>query len=117
MNLTEAVNLACKEETLLAALTFICTWETERVVEQARENKQWDTCFNICLGRVMQKYVHVLILESRCDFWNDPLGKNITLNPTRNMTLDLESTKNITSEGSAALNPTTEPSQSENQHE
>ena len=55
-NFTQAVEKACKEPTLLDALTFICIWESERVVKQCRENEQWDTCFKICLKGVMNNY-------------------------------------------------------------
>ena len=41
MNITEATKRACEEPTLLDALTFICVWESERVVH----NDQWDTRF------------------------------------------------------------------------
>ena len=56
MNIKEAVDRACEEATLLDALTFICIWESERIVKQARNNKQWETCFKVCLKKVMEKY-------------------------------------------------------------
>ncbi len=56
MRLPEAVDRACQEPTLLDALTFICIWETERIVRQARGNEQWDTCFRVCLQAVKAQY-------------------------------------------------------------
>jgi len=62
MNITEATKRACKEPTLLDALTWICVWESERVVKQAKKNlrdlegKGWDTCFRACLKEVMREY-------------------------------------------------------------
>jgi len=56
MNIAEAVNRACEEPTLLDALTWICIWESERVVKQARVNPQWETCFHICLRLVTEEY-------------------------------------------------------------
>jgi len=62
MKIKEAVNIACKESTLLDALTWICIWESERIVKQAKKNqrdmngKGWDTCFRYCLNEVMDKY-------------------------------------------------------------
>lgn len=60
MTINEAVKRACQEPTLLDALSWICIWESERIVKQAKKNlrdvdgKGWDTCFKICLGRVMR---------------------------------------------------------------
>lgn len=63
MNINEAVNEALKQPTLIKALSYICTWENERAVKQAIENPgsgangaQWDTCFEICISRVMEAY-------------------------------------------------------------
>lgn len=56
MNITEATKRACEESTLLDALTWICIWESERVVKQARANPQWETCFGICLKLVTEEY-------------------------------------------------------------
>ena len=56
MNLTEAAEKACKEPTLVKALVFICLWESERIVHQARENPTWDTCFEVCIQSVLAKY-------------------------------------------------------------
>ncbi len=52
MNLIEASAAACREPTLVAALTWIAVWETERVVKQARDNMQWETCFRVCFEQV-----------------------------------------------------------------
>jgi hypothetical protein len=66
MNITEAVNIACKQPTLLDALSFICVWESERIVKQALSNYRsglsgsngtmWDTCFKVCLKNVLENY-------------------------------------------------------------
>ena len=62
MNIDEAVKEACKRSTLLDALTFICIWESERIVKQAKkklydaDGKGWDTCFRFCLAGVVKKY-------------------------------------------------------------
>lgn len=55
MNITEATKRACEEPTLLDALTWICVWESERAIKQAKENSQWETCFRICMESVMEK--------------------------------------------------------------
>ena len=62
MNISEAVEKACQEPTLLKALTWICVWESERIVKQAKkelvdiEGKGWDTCFEVCLGIIIKTY-------------------------------------------------------------
>lgn len=56
MNFKEATDRACEEDTLLDALTYICIWESERVVKQARANDQWETCFRISLKGVIETY-------------------------------------------------------------
>lgn len=56
MNITKAVNKACQEPTLIDALTWICTWESERIVKQARENSTWETLFRYCIREVMEQY-------------------------------------------------------------
>lgn len=56
MNITEATKKACEEPTLLEALTWICVWDSERVVKQARANAQWGTCFKVCLKSVLDNY-------------------------------------------------------------
>ncbi len=55
-NIIEATKRACEEPTLLDALTWICVWESLRVVKQARENPQWETCFKVCLRSVLDNY-------------------------------------------------------------
>lgn len=64
LNIDEAVKEACKQATLLDALTWICIWESERAIAQARFNlgsgsngAGWDTCFRFCLKRVMEEYL------------------------------------------------------------
>ncbi len=62
MNLKEATKIACREPTLLDALTWICVWESERIVKQAKkeirdmDGKGWDTCFKICLKSIIDNY-------------------------------------------------------------
>ena len=62
MNIDEATKRACQEPTLLDALTWICIWESERAIKQAKkelrdaEGKGWDTFFRVCLKSVMEKY-------------------------------------------------------------
>lgn len=56
MNITEATQRACQEPTLLDTLTWICVWESERVVRQTRETPQWETCFRVCLESVLKAY-------------------------------------------------------------
>ena len=62
MNIKEAVEKACEEPTLIDALSWICVWESERAIAQAKLNlvdadgKGWDTCFKFCIERVFEKY-------------------------------------------------------------
>jgi len=62
MNINQAAERACQEPTLLDALTWICVWESERAIKQAKKNlvdvegKVWDTFFKICLKSVIDKY-------------------------------------------------------------
>lgn len=56
MDITEATKRACEEPTLLDAFSWICVWESERVVKQARENAQWETCFKVCLRSILDSY-------------------------------------------------------------
>ncbi len=63
-NIDEAVARACRETTLLDALTWIAVWENNRAVKQAGENDRWETCFRANFRRVMEKfqpppYVHI----------------------------------------------------------
>ena len=81
-NIKEAVIRACQEPTLLDALTWICIWESERVIYQARYNfgsgsneAGWDTCFRVCLKQVMESYEKLSNQESKA--MNDLLSMNI----------------------------------------
>lgn len=67
VSLSEAVKEACKQPTLLDALSWIAVWESERVIQQARkfyetgvstasDGKGWDTCFRVCFKLVMEAY-------------------------------------------------------------
>ena len=66
MNIKEATERACQEPTLLDALSWICVWETERVIKQYDRNElttsecckggRWETCFKVCLKSVMETY-------------------------------------------------------------
>jgi len=63
MTIDQAVARACEEPSLLDALSWICIWESERAIKQARERygsgtdgAGWDTCFRVCLKRVMESY-------------------------------------------------------------
>jgi hypothetical protein len=50
MTLPEAIRWAMEGQTrLIDAQVKICIWETERIVNQARTNPTWDTCFHRCL--------------------------------------------------------------------
>lgn len=69
MRIAEAVEKACQEPSLVAALSFICLWESERIVKQAHKNltnntpanpdtgQMWETCFEICIKSVLDRYV------------------------------------------------------------
>jgi hypothetical protein len=63
----DAIDLACREPTLIKALAFIALWECERVVSQAHKHlsKQtpdhlgeqgWDTFFEYLIKEVMEQY-------------------------------------------------------------
>ena len=56
MNITEALARAIQEPTLLKAMSWICLWESERVVKQARAYPTWDTCFEHCLKLVIEAW-------------------------------------------------------------
>jgi len=64
----EALVRACKEDTLIKALSWIALWESERVVKQAKaffetgtrtgsHGGGWDTCFEYCFNAVNERYV------------------------------------------------------------
>lgn len=71
----EAVDRACQEPTLADALSWICVWESERVVRQAHEffntgirqpdGKGWDTCFKVCIKAVMNGYLDKKLAQAR----------------------------------------------------
>jgi hypothetical protein len=68
LNIDQAVAEACKQPTLVKALDWICVWECERAIDQAKnrpgtgaEGKGWDTCFELCIQRVMVGYAAKLI--------------------------------------------------------
>jgi hypothetical protein len=66
MNMHEAVEEACKQPTLVDALSWIAVWECERAIAQAKkffetgrrtgDGKCWDTCFKYCIQHVMVAY-------------------------------------------------------------
>lgn len=56
MNATEAVSRAVEEPTLAKALSWICVWECERAIRQAKSNPQWETCFEYCIKAVMEAW-------------------------------------------------------------
>jgi dihydroneopterin aldolase len=58
MDFEEAVNMACKELSLDDALSYICIWESERVIKFVKENpnKPWETLFKYCISTVRVKY-------------------------------------------------------------
>lgn len=56
MNLDEAVKEACGAPDLVSALAFVCVWESERVVGQARAAQKYETCFTVCIKAVMDAW-------------------------------------------------------------
>ena len=68
MNISQATKEACKQPTLSHALSWICVWESERVVKQAHKNltdntpadphtgQMWETNFHTCINSVMEAY-------------------------------------------------------------
>jgi hypothetical protein len=63
MNFQEAIERAIQEPTLVKALTWICGWECDRAIDQARfrygsgaNGAGWDTCFELCINEVMLTY-------------------------------------------------------------
>jgi len=67
MNIDEAVAWACKEPTPVKALSAIAIWENDRAVSQAIRHRAtgvstasrgggWDTCFEYCFQRVVDKW-------------------------------------------------------------
>lgn len=69
MNITEAVQRACEEPTLADALSWICIWECERVLAQAKQQQEtgvstaavgnYDTCFKVCIQQVLKAWTKV----------------------------------------------------------
>lgn len=56
MNIDDAIAEALKRDSLLDAQVYMCIWETERIVEQARKNPIWDTCFTRVLREVTKAW-------------------------------------------------------------
>ena len=62
INIDEAIQSACAKPTLLEALVWICGWENERAIKQAKkglidaDGKGWDTCFRVCIAEILEKY-------------------------------------------------------------
>lgn len=67
MNTDYAVLRACREPTLVDALSWIAIWESDRAVRQALEQQRtgigtatpgqaWDTCFKFCFKRVLEDW-------------------------------------------------------------
>lgn len=67
MNYKQAVDEACKQPTLIDALSWICVWESERTVRQAHaflngetprntSGRGWDTCFRFLIAEVYEQY-------------------------------------------------------------
>jgi hypothetical protein len=56
MTLIQASKKACSEPSLIAALTWIAIWETERIVKQARRESDWETCFRCCFEQVFSDW-------------------------------------------------------------
>jgi len=54
MNIKEATENACKEDSLVDALTYIAIWENERVVKYVTTHKgPFETCFGMCFNSVL----------------------------------------------------------------
>lgn len=70
----EAIARACQEPTMVDALSWICVWESERVVRQAHQffntgirqpdGKGWDTCFRVCIKAVMDAYLDRRLIQA-----------------------------------------------------
>lgn len=68
MDAAQAIDRACRESTLLDALSWIAVWESERAIRQAKRffetgertghnpTAGWDTCFGYLFGRVMKRW-------------------------------------------------------------
>lgn len=65
-NIDAAVKIALTQPSLVAALSWMAVWESERVVRQAIRNtiddtreadgKRWDTCFEFAFNRLIEKW-------------------------------------------------------------
>jgi hypothetical protein len=82
----EALQRALAQPTLELALSFICTWENERAVDQAinrpgtgSNGARWDTCFDHCVREVLKGWSartpigteQLLALERRSNMTDD----------------------------------------------
>lgn len=67
MDLESAVDRACREPTLLDAISWIALWECERVIPKAHsflngetsrnaDGMGWETCFKYAINEVMKAY-------------------------------------------------------------
>jgi len=59
MKIDEAVKKALQQPTLVDALSWICLWESERIVKRAMTNYGYranDTCFRLCIERVIKAW-------------------------------------------------------------
>lgn len=67
MNLSDVIDRACQEPTLLDALAWVSVWECERVIVEAHKvlNNQtprnadgsgWSTCFKFLIKETMEQY-------------------------------------------------------------
>lgn len=67
MTFTEAIDRACEEKTLHEALSWICTWESERIIpvahkflngqaERQPSGQGWESCFGYLIKEVMEQY-------------------------------------------------------------
>ncbi len=57
MNISEVVELALKEDTLLDALVTGCIWESDRAIKQGLENKgKYETCFRFVLKQILDRW-------------------------------------------------------------
>lgn len=58
-NLDELIENACKQPTLLDALSFVSIFDTDRAVQQAKSNnfQNWETISKFLIEKVLEKYV------------------------------------------------------------
>ena len=87
MNIKEAVEKACEEPTLIDALSWICVWESERAIAQAKLNlvdadgKGWDTCFKFYIERVFEVYKKPKSMQFLNEYWRCNNCGNWMINP------------------------------------